>query len=406
MAASTESARKGRGGSGYAEALVRLGAITSLDVTSLAPTTLSSIISHVRTLQRNGVTISRETLGENPLKVLNSLRDTKGNKLSSDYKRQIGMTIKRMYPDLHFSLKSYKVESYIAETRRASPQYLAVARNLLLQAARSLALIDADSDPIGETLALYDTCLAILITSSTSLRIHEIYDMQMSHIKMIRRNEPISLRSKGNKTLRSVVLNDLLLRVFGIIERNRSRCVAGIREIRSARMVVRAHYASRLRDDYILLSSVDFMRKRLRELAASTGADITSIKSRSLGFNMFRSFVVSVLSDGGGHEIARALNNHSSVNTTLDHYTVVGPKASEATYDQLDKLIDTVTPVRSLSDNDDDETGDAKTPSGESLRASSKPSRQAKRATNHPFETPMSQPGDRYYDYQDESTIQ
>lgn len=373
----------------YADSLVRLGAITSIDVTRLAPTTLSSILSHVRTLQRNGVEISRDSLGRDPIGTLNSLRDTKGRALSSDYKRQIGMTIKRLYPDLRFNLSQYKVEAYNSETRRANPQYLEVARALLLHAARTLAIIDNTEGSISEQLSVYDTCVAILITSSTSLRIHEIYDLQMSHIAHIRRNEPISLRSKGGKTLRNVVPNELLLRVFAIVERNRDRCIVGVRETR-ARAAVRSHYADRVRDDYLILSSVDFMRKRLRELAASTGEIATRLGNRSLGFNMFRSFVTTILSEGGGHEIARSLNNHSSVNTTLDHYTVVGPSAAEATYERLEQLMDAVMPIR---------TADLSESDRRDSQSSSKREELAPKASRrvHPYETPMSQAGDRTY---------
>lgn len=379
----------------YEEALVRLGAITSIDVTRLAPTTLSSIISHIRTLQRNHVEISRISLGENPIGLLDSLHDLKGRPLSADYKRQIGMTIKRLYPDLKFSLSQYKTESYNSETkskpRRANSSFFDIVRAIIKHAAEELARIDADrlhKQSIGEDLSIYDTCLAILITSCTSLRINEIYDLQMQHIDQIRNLQPVSIHSKGGKSLRNIVPNELLLKVFVIIERNRERCVVGVNQAH-IRTAVRAHYVKRLKTNAIILSSVDFMRKRLRELAASIKDVANNIGTRSLGFNMFRNFVSSVLSEGGGHEIAQSLNNHSNVNTTLDHYTVVGPSAAEATFSKLNRLMDEIAPIKTadLSPPPQQQQQQPPLPSFSTL-----PERKKK---IHPYETPMSQDGDK-----------
>lgn len=382
----------------YAQALINLGAATSIDVSKLSSSTLSSVLSHVRTLRRNGVELSREALGNDTVDTLNGLRDIKGRLLSSDYKRQIGMTIKRMFPDLQINLSQYKVNAYNTETRRASSEYLEVARKLLVRAAKTLTKIDGQRGPIDEQLSVYDTCIAILITSSTSLRIHEIMDLQMSHIKRIRDQEPISIRSKGGKNLRNVVPNDILLAVFSIVERNRDRCKVGANN-NAVRANVKAYYAQRLRKDYIVLSSVDFMRKRLRELAAMN--ECGRIGDRSLGFNMFRSFVSTVLTEGGGHIIAQALNNHSSVNTTIDHYNVVGPRAAESAYDRLDELMREVMPVgRAKLD-----APTATTPSSANGIINDSPSATELPTTrrngvggNLPFETPSAQESDRYID--------
>lgn len=376
----------------YEEALVRLGAITSIDVTRLAPTTLSSIISHIRTLQRNNIAISRVSLGEDPIGLLDSLHDLKGRPLSADYKRQIGMTIKRLYPDLKFSLSQYKTESYNSETRRASSSFFDIVRAIIKHAAEELARIDADrthKQSIGEDLSIYDTCIAILITSCTSLRINEIYDLQMTHIDQIRNLQPVSIHSKGGKSLRNIVPNEILLKVFVIIERNRDRCIVGVNQTH-IRTAVRTHYVKRLKTNSIILSSVDFMRKRLRELAASIKDVAINIGTRSLGFNMFRNFVSSVLSEGGGHEIAQSLNNHSSVNTTLDHYTVVGPSAAEATFEKLNRLMDEIAPVKTA-----DLTPPSPPPQSLPLPPFSSLTSIERKKKIHPFETPMSQDGDK-----------
>jgi hypothetical protein len=329
--------------------LLRLGNVASIDTATLSDTTLRSMVSHIRLLKRNGIPIKRETfISTDPLKILHGLKDMKDKPLQDQYKRQIAMTIKRLYPDLKFSLGELSKHPYQGSTRLTSVSFNHNIRKIVDFASEFVKTVTQQGDL--RDLGTYDTCLSVLLTLVTSLRISEILDLQMTDLESIEKDKPIYIRTKGNRNVaRRIVPNELLLMLILIIKSQRPKVEKFMNNSyneSTARNHIRKH---RLIEQYVIISSSDFMRKKLREIAASL---IDSSKNDfPIGFNVFRKYVTTMLVEKGGEKLAQAMNNHSSVNTTLDYYNVESKNVTEKTYDELVRLMDSL-------DRDENDDGD------------------------------------------------
>ncbi|ATY70184.1 vlf-1 [Tomelloso virus] len=319
--------------------LMVLGANASFDPSQLATSTLQSIISHIRTLKRNGIEINEESLTIDTEYMLDRLRDSKGNLLNDAYKRQIGMTIKRLYPKVDISLDKYKQSHNDARhgkgtTRISSDEFMDSVRTL--RDATLNIINDVYLHERIDDLGQYDSSIATLLTLCTSLRIEEIRQLKLSHIEKIRNNQPIGIKSKQSFNTRVISTNNLLEATFLAIEKQRPYVIAYI-EMRKTDYATQYHL-NRLHDEYIIMSTSDYMRKKLHETAAACGA-----KFKILGFTVFRKLTTSVLIEGGGFLVAQTMNNHSSLNTTLEHYNMQTSKSIQTTYDSL--AIDTLNSI-------------------------------------------------------------
>lgn len=338
--------------SNFASQMLAIGAASTFDATKLSNSTLRSTASHIKTLKRNNVALTEDSLTLNTVYMLDRLVDIHGKLLTDAYKRQIGLTIKRMYPQHDISLEPYnKTRQRKSKTRMASEKFVTEIRMIRDETVNILNAVEKQR--IIHDLGLYDTCLSILLTISTSLRINEILQLKLMHIPKIIANDPIGIKSKSSNNIRFIAPNDLLVNVFTTLQRQRSLVKQNI-------MQKKLDHASkfqmnRLESGYLIMSSEDYMRKKLHELSASLG-----IKSDILGFNVFRKHITSVLTSGGGHFIAQALNNHSSVNTTLDHYNVVTSQSAQMAYDDLIGKFDLLDPPDNAEQPDILMTGDNK----------------------------------------------
>lgn len=327
----------------FAESLIELSIKSTFDPTKLSKSTLISSASHIKTLKRNNVSLDESTLAYNTVEILDRLKDKNGKPLDSMYKRQIGMTIKRMFPDRHINLGKYnkdRSKARHANTRLSSEtvvdslQKIIDRSSVIIRQVYSLSEID--------DLALYDTCLSVLLSISTSLRINELHQLRLVHLPRIQNSEPVDIVSKSNRNSRVIMPNNMLLSVFEAIITQRPK-------VRQTIVLKRLEFASqfhirRYNQGYVLINSIDYLRKKLKELSASL-----LIQNQTLGFNLFRKYITSELVEGGGHLVAQSMNNHSSLNTTLTHYNVVGPQAVQKTYNDLVGKLDSVAKAPTTS---------------------------------------------------------
>jgi len=80
------------------EYLVDLGVSSKFDVSNIQKGTQNAMRSHIKLLRRNSVELSRELVeSEDMNTLLDSLVNTKNEKLSPEYKVQIAATLKRLY---------------------------------------------------------------------------------------------------------------------------------------------------------------------------------------------------------------------------------------------------------------------------------------------------------------------
>lgn len=312
----------------YAQILVELGSISTFDPKRLSFATLQSVASHIRLLKRNNVILTPENFQRDGNKIINGLLDKNNKPLNVMYKRQIAITIKRLFPISNINFNEYSTagQNRKNKTRLAKPAFFESIKRIVDRA--SLIVKETYNKQRIEDLGLYDASLAVLLTICTSLRINEILQLKLADIPTILNDEPVMIYSKGGNQVRNIAKNEILVSLFKTIQNQRPLVESYVNN----RIFDKIHELQeiRLNSGYLLISSADYMRKKLHEMASSM-----QIKSQPLGFNSFRKFIVTMLIDGGGHEVAQSMNNHQSINTTLDNYNVVGPQLAENTYAKL-----------------------------------------------------------------------
>lgn len=298
--------------------------------------TIRSAISHVKLLQANNISISTKSFLAGTNRLLDSLKNRKGETLSLGYKIQLGVTIKRMFPESDVDINVYKEKTNSLKTSRASNvNFMSKVKRLLQEASLYLGTINPSE--IINDIGMYDTCTAIVISSCTSLRISEIMQLKMSDATSILRGLPIFIKSKGSgKESRNVAPNDILVRLLKLLARHRP-IINGNPESKMHKGA--ASKQLRLQNGYIIISSESHITKKLKELAA-----VHELHFDVLGFNIFRKYITTMLVNRGGHLVAQAMNNHTSLNTTFNHYTTLTSDASEKTYDSIFKTSEYVMP--------------------------------------------------------------
>lgn len=296
--------------------------------------TLRSRISHIKLLEHNKVDLSNPNDFDDDRQIrtlVNSLKTKKNVDISEAYKRQIAMTLKRMYPQSTFQpSKIFKKTAY-KETRNSSADFIKNIHTLIKNAG--LYLNGVQRDKRIDNTGMYDVCVAMLITCSTSLRINEIMQLRLSDIGKIRENTPLNIRSKSRgQMLRRIAINDVLNDTFNLVLFQRQWYVNYLDtpEFKRINDQSQRYRLDRVANNYILGTSISGMRVKLREFAA-----MADINVPYLGFNVFRKFITSLLLSKGGFTIAQSMNNHSNLNTTLDHYNVVTNESAEKMYTNI-----------------------------------------------------------------------
>lgn len=321
--------------------LARLGSSTTIDYTKISKSTMLSLMSHVKLLNKHNIDFDNEGLKKNGIvmtpneiyRSLDNMRNSKNKLLTSDYKRQILISIKRAYRTIYknLDLKRYPHKAYTTP-KAANTEHMSSIKVLIEQAAKYTKNVNSDGKILD--LGLYDVCLAIMITCSSSLRIAEIMQLNMSILEDIRQGRQASIQSKATHMPRIVPLNNVLSKTIDRIIKQRPYVMKLLNDQNdSINMYVEEYKLHRIKDDYVIISSLSTLRKKLREFATVVGLN-------TVGFNDFRKFITTVLIDGGGHEVAKAMNNHSDIGTTIRHYSVHTPQASEDLYRAIHESVE------------------------------------------------------------------
>lgn len=315
----------------YSNALIRLGAVALFDKSLLASNTLSSMIAHCNLLERNDVQLSAQTFRDanTTYRILDSLVGINNKPLSEGYKRQIAITIQRIFK-IKLNLRRYKKQE--GQTRKArleNSEYMKLIDRIVDQAGKVLATPLVERDELG----LNDAATAVLLTITTCLRIRELCSLTMTHLEKILAGETVHIQTKTGVG-RNITNSGLLLLIIKGIQRKRGEIRKTIEFMVSLRPNNSDTYkrSERFRKGYVLISSSSYMLKKLKEMAAAVGYQGTEI----LGFNLFRRYISSILSAAGGHLEAQAMNGHASLRTTLEYYTAVTTTNAERAFNTLD----------------------------------------------------------------------
>lgn len=330
--------------------ILSLGQESSRAFNEYTDSTKRSMMSHLKLLREyNNIPITRDALLSNPTNLLTSLVDRKGEKLKFNYQRQIAMTIKRLFPNDNVDLRKFinrPVAGSAAEDDNGATSgsgrfnndvFISEAKTIVNHAVEQLKEMEKNW-PIELDVGLLDTYIAILLTVSTSMRINELRQLRVDpHFQQMRNNMDIAVATKGRgTTLRHISLNSLLLSTISYVERTRGRVERSINEKILQHLTAKKvgdSQRARLSKKFVLVSSEDFMRKKLHNIAALL--NMTIVNSRAFGFNVFRKLITSLLVDHNQLNMARNMNNHSNLDTTLQHYNIVSGNAVNRAYDRL-----------------------------------------------------------------------
>lgn len=315
--------------------LISLGNDATVDGATLSKSTIESMKSHINLLKKNKVPITEEALTKNIPAMLNKLKYMRKNEfLKDEYKRQILMTIKRIFKKKVIPANEYdQNRSRIRNKRPLTVEEVEALRTIRDKASEIIKYISNQKSI--EDLGLYDACIVVLISDCTSLRIDEILQLKMYHMSKIMANEPIGIKSKRSVKLRSVVPNAFLLDIFKAVNLQRNYVKQNIHIKKLDHASKRQRY--KFDKGYIIITSKSYVRIKLRELKSLAG-----VKFNNLGFNKFRAHITGLLVHKGAHRTAQAMNNHKSLNTTIGNYTDPShaAQAAEDTFENLFGMID------------------------------------------------------------------
>nr|AHW98291.1 VLF-1 [Nilaparvata lugens endogenous nudivirus] len=336
----------------YSKTLIEIGSLVgagtnaSFDPERLSGSTVHSLVSHINLLKRNNIPLVESVITNDVHKLLDSLKLKNGKPLKDSYKFQIGMTIKRLFPNVAVDLRRYNRNRIYEPTRVSSPHFMANVMKIIKSASQ---LVKKTYKSGITDIGVYNTALVILLSISTSLRITEILQLKMTDIPLIRNRQSVNIRTKGSTKPRTFMPNETLLSVLLAIEHQRSTIVDYM-SLQVADMHV-LKMQDRLRKNFIVLCSESYMRRKLKELAAPV-IKLPDNNRNILGFNIFRRATTTLLVSEGGHDVAQAINNHSDLNTTLKHYNVQSVQASEDAFNRLETMRRELFPKPLITAND------------------------------------------------------
>lgn len=301
----------------------------------LANSTLRNFASHVRLLKHNGKAIDRISLTTNTTDMLEGLVNKRGDPLTTGYKRQIGMSIRRMFPDVHIDLSKYeKLRKQSRATRKSSETFVETARKLTERCSNYICKVSKSNtiDDIGK----YEAAIAALFTVATSLRIEEIRALKMDHLRQIELGEDLAIPVKRKRGNRFVAANDALLAVIASVRSLRDTVAKTIANSSTEKIMIKRKI--RYDSGYIFVTSVSFMSSRLHELGADlkSGLIIKPATKASLGWNVFRDYISTYLIENNCTDLARMMNNHSSLNTTFENYTISSNRSLDRALREFD----------------------------------------------------------------------
>lgn len=323
--------------------LLKLGKVSSIDTSAYSESTIKSTMSHFRLLLLNGINIeSKEELAQVDV---NKLRNKKNNLLQTELKYQILQSIQRVTKINMHAKNVIKDRGQLYSTNKnrvEDPDYMKSLKILIDKAAEIVrnVFVNQEIHDIG----LYNCSLCILITLATMMRVDELVNLKIEHLSNIRNQQPVFIKVKHHKVSnpRQFILGELLVMLTNVIEDQR-QYVGNYFQKQSFTRDTESQ-KKKFSDDYVIVVSKSYMRSKLKFMAASCGFTV-----RTQGFNIFRKYMTTMLTENGQHILAQQLNNHKSVNTTLVNYYVQTAEASEKALSFLPQQLDTDIEMSDIS---------------------------------------------------------
>jgi len=301
------------------DALTTGGKRSTFDSRKLRSSTIKSLNSHISLLAQNGIDINnlQSTLtGRNINELLDSMRlQRSGAKLSPGYKLQLGNSIMKLVNNqATYNPKVYRAQRQRPAAHTASPELYGHLEQLMEFSARQIR--ETLYNPVIDDLTAYDTSMVVLLTAGMPLHLEELQQLKMSDVIDILEKKKIYIRSKNSRIDERTILPHTYLKTL-LFTQLFNRKKAMIAAKRNDNVNAIEYKATRLRERYMLLTSNSQLLRTLKQHASIIGLRIDH-----LGFNKFRKLTISMLVENGASEIARFVNMHSTLRTTVHNYYI------------------------------------------------------------------------------------
>lgn len=295
---------------------------------ALSNKTVTSRNCHLNLFRLNNIQFENyDSVKDNPNKIIDKMIDTKGKLLKNGYKAQIAMTLKAIHPNLKINIKNYK-EKAKTETRVEDPEFIKKINTLADDCAKRINLV---SEYAMIDLGEYESCLTVIISLATTMRLSEIIKMKMFNLKEILEQKMVSVSPKGHDGTRFIPINTILLYLVKSILINRDKVELFLN---NSRRKLDKKRKKKFKDNFVITSSASYLKKKIKELAA-----LSLLYIPVLGYKPFRKLTTTILISKGGLDVASAMNNHSNINTTEKYYNITSGAVLEKVYSSINDVI-------------------------------------------------------------------
>lgn len=296
--------------------LLLLGETASLSEGELSASTLRSVKSHLRLLKLNNIKLENQTFLNGTNEVLNSLRDSKGQKLTPAYKQQILFTIKRLFPINDADYKVFKLH----RSKNIIPRDFKEDVNKLIDYS-----LDTFKNFQSDKIVMLEICQVVLFIIATSMRIEEIRQLKYDHLEIIRAHQPVPIKSKHSVKPRLIANSNLLQSIINVLLRTRD-----IKRDSLPNVPLYKEAILRAQNNYLFYFSTSLIRNKFKEMCV-----LVNTTSKNLTLNSLRKFTVTMIINRGGIDEAAFLNSHKNANTTVDNYNYGTEQNVENTFANL-----------------------------------------------------------------------
>lgn len=321
--------------------LLLIGIQNSKDTSIFSNETINSMKSHIKLLQKSGnvkelADSSHETITE----VLNNLRNKNNKPYSKSYLVQIANTLNSINKNLNYKYEGKgssnnadgKNKTIVKDNRWYNVDFTKIIGSILRNGYIFLKKI-TEHKRIATSFEMNDYMLHLTINlcCATGLRISEILQLTYKHLDRIQNGESILIRTKKRnmKTDRHIEMTTLLGNLIYMANFNRDK-VAKYLVFQNKNKVKNLDkyiaQSQKFNNNFVILLSMSYLQKLLRQYIMKNNT-VAVNKGLVFGFNIFRKYITTTLTDNGHPYVAQQYNNHKSINTTMNDYNLISLQA-------------------------------------------------------------------------------
>ncbi|KAG6558456.1 very late factor 1, bracovirus capsid protein [Microplitis demolitor] len=291
---------------------------------------VNELIYHKSTLKTHNAHLKKlKDLNIDPLSltdktISDKLMDIKksgsnGKELSIHYINGIYATIKRIQPSLTKSRRDLGLRSKNSgkSTKRSTDVFIGT-KNLLTTIVRDVKRLNTVESYKADPRRIIDTKIAIVLTLLTNLRSSELLQLRVKHIDLIKRELPLSIRTKHRNTSIKILKMAKLFDVLypKVIKMALSRDGLYTKSL-DTDFETQIKNNPVIQNTLLVSCKVDTINKVMRQIYENVNGMQPSV---ALGLKSIRSLNTTIMINHKELLLAQTLNRHKDVNVTLKHY--------------------------------------------------------------------------------------